>query len=1579
MKLFLKLLSQTALLWALLCIWGVSSAAAELPSIQAEAHQLSDVELQEYGISDKEVYGLFFSCDPGAEDQSVNTMRIAITYDSRVVQPYEFQANQTLTVPTAGCFQILGKYAGEKAYFPYALTTYVEDEQVSFNYGCYAPPSMVTEPGKKLLYVMFFKLKENDETLLKKGSIKTTADTDVVELLQIDSAAMVQSGTEEYQYTSGAADNSMGAPVIQYPNCTVPQLGGLTLGAVTGVTIAASPQTSTAPEILAVDTEGEVMAAPSVQWTYDPVEAPEGVTYHGDGTITVTKDAQPGIVHVTAFADGIASNSVEISIIKSNTSTLASVELSEDRVTVAGMDTENQTVKAKAWDQAGSDITNSVTWSISGDEDSGVSIDPITGVITVSGIAKDGSYAVTAVQSPENTASAEFIVAREEGRAAKIVLSDNEVVLQVPTGEEPTQSSAISAVVTNQYGEVIPSPLLTWSIEKDGFAVQGVTIADGVITVTKDAAAAVSSGEPAVFLVTASCGSVAGTKTVTVTCGDLQPAVVLVLERNGIRLGDTDTVVFPTAGEAEKQYIYHAALYDSHGSKLPGTPVWSVSEITDSNVRFSDGVLTVEDGASKGTQVTITATIDQWSKSVTVSMTDLAVDWAAVDATITGKGLTYGQKNRELAVLPADGTAMAGDQLLKGVFAYGDADGIQAAGSRQVTVIYTVTTDGDYQNIQVEKTYSITVDKKAITIAADSQPKSYGAPLPVLTFTVPDGALVAGDQPSDLSVLLQTTASTQSDVGSYPITGTATAENYTVTVADGTLTVTPATVSVLTAVPTAVIQANDPSNTVEGLWALLNLPETVEITGAGTAATTAAIHWAPATEAYNAKGGTYTYIGTLEANPNFANRPTVTATVTVTAVQLVEIGLADGEIPTALTVTRTQVIEAGTLADLGIPATVRLTYDDAVTAQEVHAVWDMTLQQLQSLVNDLDDGQEGTATLTLAGDSIPPWATVKTERPAIQVTITAKQVIPEEDITFAAITVPYGTAYTPVASVIPKPEYKGVTYTYTCNGSEELPVDAGEYTLTVTVENADYLGTRTTTLTILPKSLIGTLTLSRQGDTITAIAAGLEDGSYDLVWLRDGAVIPNADGAVYTIRDGDQGTTISAKAVGKGNYAGEITADAGIVIPATVPDTPAVTASAGDGQVTVHWTVAHDGGAAITGYLLTIRNGDATVDTVELDSRTDGYTVTGLTNDTMYTFQVTATNAIGSSAPGMATAIPKAPSEEGPGGGSTGGESSGGATGGSGTASDGDTETIENSDGSVTVTVNKPDGSKTETTKLPDGSIVVVSIHQNGQIEVHVTPSTQMLQETGGTITGLPIPSLPVTSDPAKAPTVTVHLPENTAIRLEIPVEQMSAGTVAILVRADGTETVLKTVATTKNGILVELEDGDTVKILDNSKDFADVYGNTWGAEAIDFTSGRELFNGTGETTFSPTAHMSRAMMVTVLARLDGIDTSRGATWYEAGCRWAVERGISDGDAMTEELTLEQLTVLLYRYSGNPSVTASAMETVHTDNVSSWATEAMAWAIQSGILSGSDGQQNAKRPVTRAEAAVIVMRYLLTD
>ena len=144
--------------------------------------------------------------------------------------------------------------------------------------------------------------------------------------------------------------------------------------------------------------------------------------------------------------------------------------------------------------------------------------------------------------------------------------------------------------------------------------------------------------------------------------------------------------------------------------------------------------------------------------------------------------------------------------------------------------------------------------------------------------------------------------------------------------------------------------------------------------------------------------------------------------------------------------------------------------------------------------------------------------------------------------------------------------------------------------------------------------------------------------------------------------------------------------------------------------------------------------------------------------------------------------------------------------------------------------------------------------------------------------------------------------------------------TVAVLVKADGTEQVIKTFLTTQNGVAVTLSNGNTVRIVDNSKTFEDVSASYWGAEAVYFATSRKLFAGTSATTFDPDTAMTCAMIVTVLDRFEGVDTTAGDIWYEAGQQWAVANGVSDGTNMDRSLTREQLAAMLWRYAGSPSV-----------------------------------------------------------
>lgn len=240
----------------------------------------------------------------------------------------------------------------------------------------------------------------------------------------------------------------------------------------------------------------------------------------------------------------------------------------------------------------------------------------------------------------------------------------------------------------------------------------------------------------------------------------------------------------------------------------------------------------------------------------------------------------------------------------------------------------------------------------------------------------------------------------------------------------------------------------------------------------------------------------------------------------------------------------------------------------------------------------------------------------------------------------------------------------------------------------------------------------------------------------------------------------------------------------------------------------------------------------------------------------------------------------------------------------------------------------------------------------------------------------LPMPEAIVTKDADKAPTVTVDLPSDQRAKVEVPVKDVTAGTVAILVKEDGTEEIIKTTIQSENGVIVTLADGDTIKLVDNSKDFADVADSFWAAETIDFATSRGLFGGTSDTTFSPNMAMTRAMIVTVLARLDGADLSGGDVWYEKGREWAMENGISDGNNMMDSLTREQLVTMLWRYADKPNSTHSLSDYKDAAAVSDFAKDAFAWAVEEGIISGTTVDTlSPQGTATRAQVAAILTRF----
>lgn len=170
----------------------------------------------------------------------------------------------------------------------------------------------------------------------------------------------------------------------------------------------------------------------------------------------------------------------------------------------------------------------------------------------------------------------------------------------------------------------------------------------------------------------------------------------------------------------------------------------------------------------------------------------------------------------------------------------------------------------------------------------------------------------------------------------------------------------------------------------------------------------------------------------------------------------------------------------------------------------------------------------------------------------------------------------------------------------------------------------------------------------------------------------------------------------------------------------------------------------------------------------------------------------------------------------------------------------------------------------------------------------------------------------------------------------------------------------------------------------DTSKDnlpFTDVTSGSWYYDGVKYVCDNGLMNGTSANEFNPNANTTRSMIVTILARMEGVNTSGGATWYAAGRAWAMGAGISDGTNMTGKITREQLAAMLYRYAKlkGYDVSASADISGYTDasGVSSWATDAMRWAVSAGLINGRTATTLAPQGnATRAEVASILMRFM---
>ncbi len=217
---------------------------------------------------------------------------------------------------------------------------------------------------------------------------------------------------------------------------------------------------------------------------------------------------------------------------------------------------------------------------------------------------------------------------------------------------------------------------------------------------------------------------------------------------------------------------------------------------------------------------------------------------------------------------------------------------------------------------------------------------------------------------------------------------------------------------------------------------------------------------------------------------------------------------------------------------------------------------------------------------------------------------------------------------------------------------------------------------------------------------------------------------------------------------------------------------------------------------------------------------------------------------------------------------------------GNGTVEGTITETVTDASGNVTETTvtesvgtveTATDGTKTTTTtntavttnaatgeqttvvttetavEAANGSTGTVTADANGNtVSAEATISTQAIAEAATKNEAVTLPvEVKATSSREDAAPVAVTFPEGSdKVTVEIPAENLTPGTVAVIVKADGTEEIVKTSTNGENGVVLTLDSSATIKLVDNTKSFGDVTGNEWFADNVAWSTSREIMNG---------------------------------------------------------------------------------------------------------------------------------------
>lgn len=310
----------------------------------------------------------------------------------------------------------------------------------------------------------------------------------------------------------------------------------------------------------------------------------------------------------------------------------------------------------------------------------------------------------------------------------------------------------------------------------------------------------------------------------------------------------------------------------------------------------------------------------------------------------------------------------------------------------------------------------------------------------------------------------------------------------------------------------------------------------------------------------------------------------------------------------------------------------------------------------------------------------------------------------------------------------------------------------------------------------------------------------------------------------------------------------------------------------------------------------------------------------------------------------------------------------------------GTTTVTDREDGATVITIVYPDGSKTETIYKEDGAVIEKKTAVDG------TETSKTTMPDGTVATTVKDRDGNVVSE--------VAVPPGTGSGpVEIPIDDADTNTVAVIVHEDGTREVISKGTVGTDGVTITVSDSCTVEIINNSKGFADVKNTAWYKDNVDFVSSRELLSGTSEDKFSPRKKVTRGMFAAVLWRLDQAPESSSSqfmdikpeAYYAQAAKWGNETGIMTGVtdtrfSPTKYIKRQDIAIMLYRYAQREGIDIATNGDLSSfkdaSKVGGYAVQAMKWATENGIITGSGGYLNPRTGATRAEVSAMLQRFI---